>query len=231
MTVSNIPGSPQAFYAFYCLYSYFIQSQGRKLTLSKICKTLYPTVEVDLEEKTSLFVTWKKKKHSKDEYQLRGCIGTFSKLPIDDGIQRFSLVSALEDTRFSPILETEVPLLKCYCNILQNFKVIYDSKKSIKENDIFNWTLGKNGIELRFRDPHSSKIKSATFLPDVMIEQCWDKTETFRNLIEKAGCWSNIDEIMDHYDQYFVDVVRYEGNKSSITYNQFKLVLDKISEK
>ncbi|SMN20530.1 similar to Saccharomyces cerevisiae YOR289W Putative protein of unknown function [Maudiozyma saulgeensis] len=231
MTESIISGSPQAFYAFYCLYSYFMETQGHEMTLSKVCRELYPSVKVNLEEKTSLFVTWKKKPRGKDEYQLRGCIGTFSKLPLDEGIQRFALVSALEDTRFHPISENDLTRLKCYCNVLQNFETIYDNKKRIKENDIFNWTIGKHGIELRFKDPHGSKIRSATFLPDVMTEQGWDKSETFKNLLEKAGCLSNIDEIMEHYDQYFVDVVRYEGNKSSITYKEFKVGLDKVSEK
>lgn len=232
MTEHAIAGSPYAFYAFYCLYRHFFQGPGHGVTLSAICEKLYPNNHINVNEKTSLFITWKKKSHSKHDYLLRGCIGTFSKLPLEVGIGRFALVAALEDTRFSPISENELPNLKCYCNILQNCETIFSSlKKTDTQHDIFNWTIGKHGIELKFRDPSNNKLRSATFLPDVMVEQGWDKEDTFRNLLEKAGCVSNIDDIMNNYEQYFIEVIRYEGNKSSINYKDFKNGLDRISRK
>lgn len=221
---SEMISSPYAFYAFYCLYKYFATREVSHHSLREISRRLYPSMDVNLEEKVSLFITWKKKGKMSKEYQLRGCIGTFSKLPVAKGIERYSLIAALEDSRFPPISNKELKHLKCSCNILRNFKTIY--KEGIKNKDIFNWELGTHGIELRFKDPKTSKACSATFLPDVMTEQGWDKTDTFRNLIEKSGCWSDVQEIMDHYDDYFIEVIRYEGNKSNISYEDFKKELE-----
>lgn len=234
--MSELPkNSPYAFYAFYQLYNHLNSSAhpsssnstetGNKRFL-EICKALYPTVKLDPTEKTSLFVTWKKKSKHSGDYVLRGCIGTFAKPPVVQGIEKYSLIAALQDHRFSPITKNELPLLKCCCNILQNFTTIYDRTKG----DIYDWEIGLHGIELLFKHPQTGSVVSATFLPDVMTEQGWDKEETFLNLIYKAGVSSHVQEIMDHYDQYFIEVIRYEGNKSAITYEGFEARLTKLKQ-
>lgn len=233
-------GSPFAFYAFLQLFEYF-REDGDKLRKDKtdneeyfykVCKEIYPNFDsVDLESKVSLFVTWKKKSvhtHHSDPYALRGCIGTFSKLPILICLEKYSLIAALEDTRFPPISKDELPKLKCSTNLLQHFKVIYDGRW--KRGSINNWEIGKHGIELRFKHPKIGKLLSATFLPEVMVEQKWNQEETFLNLIEKAGCWDYVNEVFDHHEKYFVEVIRYEGLKSSITYNDFIEKLEKTTE-
>ena len=133
-------------------------------------------------------------------------------------------MAALQDNRFPPISKKELQLLKCSCNILQNFTTIYEGSKG----DINDWEIGLHGIELFFKDPGSGITLSATFLPEVMSEQNWDKEETFLNLIYKAGVSSHLQEVLDHYEQYFVQVIRYEGNKSAITYEQFESQLEKL---
>ncbi|EDO17862.1 hypothetical protein Kpol_1043p52 [Vanderwaltozyma polyspora DSM 70294] len=214
-----------AFYAFLQIYKYFHHDgdQLKGITLSVVADRLYPNERsISTDSKTSLFVTWKKKRskiHIDDPYALRGCIGTFAKLPIKEGLEKYSLIAALEDSRFPPIAAHELPKLKCSCNILQNFKVIYDGKA--KRGDINNWELGTHGIELKFKDPHSKSHFSATFLPDVMTEQEWDKEDTFLNLIEKSGYWGNAKDVLNNYQDYFLEVIRYEGVKSSITYEEF----------
>ena len=55
-----------------------------------------------------------------------------------------------------------------------------------------------------------------------MVEQKWSKRETYSNLIEKAGCYMDTDEIIDNYEKYFLEVVRYEGNKSELAYEDFE---------
>lgn len=61
-----------------------------------------------------------------------------------------------------------------------------------------------------------------------MPEQHWSKEDTFVNLIEKAGYWGNISEVMDSFESYFIEVIRYEGDKSSITFDEFEKQLDGI---
>lgn len=225
--------SPYAFYAFYSLYRYFhpeVKSKYKKtVTLPLVCQRLFPkSPEVNTNDRKSLFITWKKKsKYGAGEYILRGCIGTFAHIPIAHALERYALVAALEDTRFTPITKKELPLLRCSCNILDNFDTIYDSTN---KGDIYNWEIGKHGIELKFKDPSTGEHLSATFLPDVMVEQEWDKDDTFINLIEKAGVLGSVLDIMEDYEQYFLEVIRYEGHKSMINYDDFDEKLEELNE-
>ncbi|CAI4052199.1 hypothetical protein SKDZ_15G4250 [Saccharomyces kudriavzevii ZP591] len=226
--------SPYAFYAFYQLYSHLNPGKTIPLSIEEIARKLYPNFKVDNHEKTSLFITWKKRSSkfhkentNKDNYILRGCIGTFAKMPITLGIEKYSLIAALEDRRFSPVQKKELKDLKCSCNILGRFKTIFQGGDS-PSGDIMDWELGKHGIELHFKHPKTGATCSATFLPDVMPEQHWNKEDTFVNLIEKAGYWGNISEVMNNFESYFIEVITYEGNKSSITFDEFEKQLKDI---
>lgn len=232
--------SPYAFFAFYSLYKHF-HPYTKKLidfdsTLNHTSKKLFPDEDVDYNEKHSLFITWKKQSkqlgnyddEEEDGYQLRGCIGTFSASPLYYGLEKYSLIAALEDTRFSPISKKELPLLSCGCNILSDSSPIYTATTG---GDIFDWEIGKHGVEVRFRYPkRNGKLLSATFLPDVMVEQKWDKLDTFMNLIQKAGVYDSMEEILENYEKYFIQVTRYEGHKSVITYDQFKSKFKEIDD-
>ncbi|CEP61793.1 uncharacterized protein LALA0_S04e00848g [Lachancea lanzarotensis] len=218
--------SPFAFYAFDQLYSRLNSDSGTYLSFEAV-KQLFPNYAIDSRkttEKTSLFITWKKKSGRSREGELRGCIGTFAKLALLKGIEKYSLIAALQDHRFPPITKKELPTLTCSCNILHSFHTIFSDKKG----DIFDWELGVHGIELTFKDPSSNQIMSATFLPEVMPEQHWDKEDTFKNLIEKAGNWKDVDFLMNHYEDYFIDVIRYEGEKSQIGFEEFKHLRDGV---
>ena len=65
-----------------------------------------------------LFVTWNK------NGDLRGCIGTFASDPLGKTVQRFSLVSALQDSRFPPVSAAEVSSLDVHVSLLNNFEEI-----------------------------------------------------------------------------------------------------------
>lgn len=222
--------SPYAFYAFYTLYRALngADSPAEKASFAEVCEKLYPDQSVDSKSSTSLFITWKKKARGRSDsgngYSLRGCIGTFAKLPVVKGIEKYSLVAALQDRRFPPINAGELSHLKCSCNILQNFETIYDGK-----GDIYDWEVGMHGIELVFKNPQTGVICSSTFLPEVIPEQGWDKKETFLNLIEKAGVYSYANEVMEDYEQYFIKVIRYEGKKSAITFREFERRLAELN--
>ena len=51
-----------------------------------------------------LFVTWLIGKSKR----LRGCIGSFEPLSLNDNLKEFALVSALEDDRFKPIKKKDI---------------------------------------------------------------------------------------------------------------------------
>ncbi|KAH3902804.1 uncharacterized protein SCDLUD_000395 [Saccharomycodes ludwigii] len=242
--MTSINNSVSSFYAFYSLYKHFYPEKP-EVTFKQINDTasLYnldnsfkPT------SKTSLFITWNIKAiapinhhtssdsdsdSSADEegYKLRGCIGTFAKLPLSSGVKKYSLISALHDSRFPPIKSNELVNLKVTCNILHTFKTIYDKKNS--SGDIFDWEIGKHGIELVFE--YNGIQCSATFLPDVMVEQHWDKEQTFKYLILKGSNETNLMSIIyKNWKKYFVQVIRYEGTKSTCGYDEFLCTYEKI---
>lgn len=62
-----------------------------------------------------IFVTWK----IKDD--LRGCIGTFAPAKLSTILQRYALISALDDDRFDPISLEEVKTLNVGVSLLVNF--------------------------------------------------------------------------------------------------------------
>jgi uncharacterized protein (TIGR00296 family) len=62
-------------------------------------------------------VTWKLADDS-----LRGCIGSFSQLPLHFGLREYALIAALRDTRFEPIDKDELEELSCGVSLLTNFE-------------------------------------------------------------------------------------------------------------
>ena len=91
---------------------------------------------------------------------------------------RYSLIAAVEDTRFNPIEEKELPHLRAEISVLSNFTPIQDP---------LGWEVGKHGIEIEFKDGSSSKVYRGTFLPNVAPEQGWDQITTLEHLVHKAG--------------------------------------------
>ncbi|AMD18558.1 HBL344Wp [Eremothecium sinecaudum] len=217
-------GDPFSFYAFQALYTK-LNNKASPLTFDNIKKVLYPDVSIPKkkeEEDVCLFVTWNKLNRA-GKLDLRGCIGTFHKLPILEGIEKYSLIAALQDTRFSPISAGELPKLTCSCNILSEFEVIYKNGSG----DIYDWNIGEHGIRLVCDDLRGGGLRSATFLPEVMVQQQWDKKTAFVNLIEKAGCMNALEMIEDP-EVYIYEVSVYTSNKSQIGYEGFKELLDKV---
>jgi AMME syndrome candidate gene 1 protein len=122
-----------------------------------------------------LFVTWNTLSRSGHK-SLRGCIGTFEALPLASGLQSYSLTSAFEDTRFSPISASLLPSLSCSLTLLADFETCADA---------LDWDLGTHGIRISFI--HRNRRYGATYLPDVAVEQGWTKEETLESLMRKAG--------------------------------------------
>ena len=148
-------------------------------------------------KKFPLFVTWTTGKHK----NLRGCIGTFASNNLEKSLQKFALTAALEDDRFSPISEKEIPNLNCGISLLVNFE---------EAKDCYDWEIGKHGIDIKFGK------YSATFLPEVAVEHKMDKRTTLENLIEKAGYYGNLEDI-----EKKIKLTRYQSIKLFMSYEEY----------
>jgi AMME syndrome candidate gene 1 protein len=131
--------------------------------------------KVSVTESYPLFVTWNT--HSRSGHKsLRGCIGTFEALPLEQGLSGYALTSAFDDTRFSPIPASQLPVLSCALTLLADFEPC---------DDAVDWTLGTHGLRISFS--YRNRRHSATYLPDVAVEQGWTREETVESLMKKAG--------------------------------------------
>lgn len=129
-----------------------------------------------LGEERGVFVTLEKNE------DLRGCIGVFDPTtPLTASIHDMALSAAFEDPRFGPLEEDELDEINIEVSVLSPLDRVYDP-------DLI--TLGVHGVSLRQGD------QSGTFLPQVAIEQEWDR-ETFLSqlCLTKAGldadCWQD----------------------------------------
>jgi AmmeMemoRadiSam system protein B/AmmeMemoRadiSam system protein A len=121
-----------------------------------------------LAEKRGLFVTLYK------QGTLRGCIGChMSSLPLYRAVQLMTLESALHDPRFPPLCSEELDEMRIELSV---YLTHVEPISSIRE-----YAPGTHGIIL------TNGGRSATFLPQVPIEQGWDKKETLKKLSQKAG--------------------------------------------
>lgn len=157
--------------------------------------------------KSPLFVTWNKVSPGGDGHSLRGCIGTFESQELAEGLASYALISALQDTRFRPVTERELPSLEVAVTLLTDFEDCADR---------FDWELGTHGLRVSFS--HHGRLYGATYLPDVAAEQGWTKEETLVSLMRKAG-WVGR---KDKWAEIDLDVVRYQGKKESLGYAEFK---------
>lgn len=182
-----------------------------------------------------LFVTWNTVS-SRGEKRLRGCIGTFEALDLEDGLASYALTSyvptfcptptlptcttsatsvhtnhrsAFDDTRFSPITASELPSLQAAVTLLTNFEPTPNA-------DPLAWDIGTHGLRISWT--HHGRRYGATYLPDVAREQGWSKEETLVSLMRKAG-WGGR---KDDWQKVGLKVVRYQGRKVDLGYKEWK---------
>jgi len=80
-----------------------------------------------------------------------------------------------------------------------------------------DWELGVHGIRISFYA--RNKRYGACYLPDVAVEQGWDKEETVVSLMRKAGWggrrekWSEVGDLK---------VVRFQGAAESVAWDEFR---------
>eukprot|EP01006_Ploeotia_vitrea_P008501 TRINITY_DN20339_c0_g1_i1.p1 TRINITY_DN20339_c0_g1~~TRINITY_DN20339_c0_g1_i1.p1 ORF type:complete len:260 (-),score=36.50 TRINITY_DN20339_c0_g1_i1:664-1443(-) len=157
----------------------------------------------------ALFVTWKKYAKTKHE-DLRGCKGTHGLQPLHEGLKRFALCSAFEDTRFDPIVKKEIPDLECSVSLLGCFE---------RADNCYDWELGVHGMKIEFSVPNkrSSGQYCATFLPSVAVTQGWTKEKTIERLVQKSGYEGPITREL----LAAIQLTRFQASVSEALYNDF----------
>ena len=110
---------------------------------------------------------------------LRGCIGNIiAGPPLAQAVSQMALAAAFRDTRFSPLTREEVEGLKIEISVLSPIAHVTDL------NDI---QVGRDGLIME------SGYNRGLLLPQVPVEQGWNKDEFLDYTCRKAGlepkCW------------------------------------------
>lgn len=156
-----------------------------------------------------LFVTWDKQTHH-SRYELRGCIGTLSPRPLSSAVGEYALTSALHDRRFQPIRLSEISHLRVAVSLLVNYEDM--------GSDVYNWSVGTHGIVLKFTADRGTPY-SATYLPEVALEQDWTQEEAVRSLVRKAGYHGSVTA---HFiRQSGMTCTRYQSSKTRVAYSEY----------
>ena len=84
-------------------------------------------------------------------------------------------------------------------------------------DDRYDWTIGKHGLQVHFMS--GGRGCSATFLPDVALEQGWSQKETLEHLLHKGG-WDG----RGSCDDIELDLERYQSTKAHISFSDYTQV-------
>jgi len=104
---------------------------------------------------------------------LRGCIGNiFAVEPLAEGVQKCAVNAAVKDSRFMPVSKKELAFLEYEISILSPLRPIRDPDRI---------EVGKHGIFMI----HGSN--TGILLPQVAVENGWDREEFLENICLKAG--------------------------------------------
>jgi uncharacterized protein (TIGR00296 family) len=130
-------------------------------------------------------------------------------------LSSYAITSAIHDSRFSPITLRELPSLQVVVTLLTHFEDV---------SDPLDWDLGTHGIRISF--VHHGRRYGATYLPDVAVEQGWNKEETIQSLMRKAGYVGK----KDRWREMGIKVVRYQGKKQACEYDEYKAWREWVDE-
>lgn len=136
------------------------------ITKSKF-KELKPSNSAGITKKRGCFVTIKK------QGELRGCIGYVLPVkPLYQAVSEMAVEAATADPRFPPLGIDELAEIKLEISVLTPLHRI----KSIDEIQV-----GRDGLYLK-KGEHSGLL-----LPQVAVEEGWDRLEFLENVCWKAG--------------------------------------------
>ncbi len=113
--------------------------------------------------------------------QLRGCIGHIpGDIDLGQTVGAMALQAAFNDPRFPPVQLNELKNLEIEISVLTPMKPVANADAIV---------VGRDGVLM------SKAGTSAVFLPQVAVENNWDRAEMLGNLCRKAGlaenCWKH----------------------------------------
>ena len=127
----------------------------------------FPVGSEALQEHRPAFVTWRT-----STGELRGCIGeVIAQRSLVESIERMAVASGTQDPRFPPISIDELPHLTLEISALTPMT-------SIKPENV---EVGRHGLMI------SKGYCSGLLLPQVPLEQGWNREDFLRGLCAKAG--------------------------------------------
>jgi AmmeMemoRadiSam system protein A len=128
----------------------------------RLIENIYP----EFEQVQGVFVTLTLEGH------LRGCIGNIiGQYPLYIGVQNMALEAAFNDPRFKSLSRSEFDFVHIEISILSPLTPIHAPQIDV----------GTHGLLLRYHG------KSGVLLPQVPVEQGWNKNEYLEGLAQKAG--------------------------------------------
>ena len=105
--------------------------------------------------------------------QLRGCIGSIvGREPLEENVWRMARAAALEDPRFPPLTAREWADAELEVSVLDELSPCPDAERI---------EVGRHGLALHYAG------RTGVFLPQVPVEQGWDRLAYLENLCRKAG--------------------------------------------
>jgi AmmeMemoRadiSam system protein B/AmmeMemoRadiSam system protein A len=133
----------------------------------------HDVVDPALNRRSGAFVTLRQ------QGELRGCIGrTTADLPLFEAVQQLSIEAATEDPRFSALSREELGDVTIEVSVLSPLRRL---------TDLGHVEIGTHGLMI-FKDGRKGLL-----LPQVPVEQGWDRQTYLHNLCLKAGlsegCW------------------------------------------
>jgi len=133
----------------------------------------YKTDDPVLTRRSGAFVTLK------EHGELRGCIGHMrADTPLYRVVQEMAVSAATSDPRFPPMTADELGEVSIEISVLSPLRRLTDTQQI---------EVGTHGLMI-FKDGHQGVL-----LPQVPVEQGWDREKFLENLCLKAGllpdCW------------------------------------------
>ncbi|MDI6825722.1 MAG: TIGR00296 family protein [Candidatus Aenigmarchaeota archaeon] len=130
----------------------------------------------EFKEKRGVFVSI----HSFPDHELRGCIGYPDPvLPLGEALQRAAISAAFEDSRFPPLVESELKKIVFEVSVLTEPELIV--VKNPREY-LRKIKIGKDGLIIEHDILHRGLL-----LPQVPTQYNWDVEIFLEHLCMKAG--------------------------------------------
>jgi AmmeMemoRadiSam system protein A len=127
----------------------------------------FPPAPPSLSTPCGAFVTLKQ------NGELRGCIGCITACqPLIEAVKDVALSSAFDDPRFPPLSPDEWPRVRIEISVLSPFERVADPREI---------TIGVHGLMVR------NGHRSGLLLPQVAVEQRWDREAFLSHTCRKAG--------------------------------------------